>query len=329
MLLQNFGPFVGQHCETTATGSLLNQIGVELSEPMLFGLGEGLSYAFFQLKMMPFPFIGGRPKSGLITENLCRNLGLTLDEKETRSIKKAWTNVAQVLDAGKAVGLQLDSYHLEYFTKKIHFAGHFVAMYGYDDEFAYLVDTAQQGTESRATLENLALARNERGPMAAKNKSFTIALGDAAPDPAAAIKPAIFNTATAFLNPPIKNLGYKGIHKTSGEMIAWFGKTSNVKEDFQTIAMLMERAGTGGSLFRNLYRDFLAESADLLGSAKLAAGHRAYAEIATLWREVSELFHEAGETEDVTFVEQAVEILVDLSAREKLAMEKLLAAVSQ
>ena len=37
-------PFVGQHCETTATGTLLNQLGIELSEPMLFGLGEGLGF---------------------------------------------------------------------------------------------------------------------------------------------------------------------------------------------------------------------------------------------------------------------------------------------
>jgi len=238
MILQNFTPFVGQHCETTATGSLLNQIGIELSEPMLFGLSEGLSYAFFQLKVMPFPFIGGRPKPGLINEKLCRNLGLALDVKETTSVKKAWQNVDDALAQGKAVGLQLDCYHLEYFTDKIHFAGHFAAMYGYDDKFAYLVDTQQQGTESRTTLENLALARNERGPMAAKNKSYTVEIGDAAPDVAAAIKPAIFNTATAFLNPPIKNLGYKGIRKTSTEMKKWFDKSDNVKEDFQTIAML-------------------------------------------------------------------------------------------
>jgi hypothetical protein len=41
MTIKDFKPFKGQHCETTATGSLLNQIGLELSEPMLFGIGEG------------------------------------------------------------------------------------------------------------------------------------------------------------------------------------------------------------------------------------------------------------------------------------------------
>lgn len=55
-------PYIGQHCECTATGTLLGQIGVELSEPMLFGLGEGLSFIFWNMKTMDFPFIGGRIK---------------------------------------------------------------------------------------------------------------------------------------------------------------------------------------------------------------------------------------------------------------------------
>jgi len=36
---------------------------------------------------------------------------------------------------------------LDYFTNKIHFAGHYVAMYGYDETFAYLVDTKQQAVK--------------------------------------------------------------------------------------------------------------------------------------------------------------------------------------
>jgi hypothetical protein len=43
MIVENFKPFIGQHCETKATGSLLQHLGIRLSEPMLFGLGEGLA----------------------------------------------------------------------------------------------------------------------------------------------------------------------------------------------------------------------------------------------------------------------------------------------
>ena len=49
MILENYQPFIGQHCETTATGSLLNQIGIALSEPMLFGIGERLSFIYWNM----------------------------------------------------------------------------------------------------------------------------------------------------------------------------------------------------------------------------------------------------------------------------------------
>ena len=35
-------PFIGQHCKTTDTGMLLNQLEIELNKPMLFRLGEGI-----------------------------------------------------------------------------------------------------------------------------------------------------------------------------------------------------------------------------------------------------------------------------------------------
>ncbi len=269
MKIENFKPFVGQHCETTATGSLLKQVGIEMSEPMLFGLGEGLGFIFWSMKTMGFPFIGGRVKTDLLTENLCRNLNLDLEIKETTSIAKAWDNVKNKLDNAKAVGLKLDCYHLDYFTNKFHFAGHYVAMYGYDNEFAYLIDTDQQGGTVKTTLKNLELARNEKGPMSSKNRSYIINKNGKLTDLKSAIPKAIKNNATEFLNPPIKNLGYKGIVKTSSEIKKWFNSTKNAKRDFQTSAMLMERAGTGGSLFRNLYRDFLKESSELLGSTEL------------------------------------------------------------
>lgn len=88
-IINSFKPFDGQHCETTATGTLLMQIGIELSEPMLFGLGEGLGFIFWNMKTMSFPFIGGRIKTDLLTQNIARNLSLELIVKETSSKQKA------------------------------------------------------------------------------------------------------------------------------------------------------------------------------------------------------------------------------------------------
>lgn len=93
MKIENLKPFNGQHCETTATGTLLQQIGIELSEPMLFGLGEGLGFIYWNMKTMDSPFIGGRIKTDLLTRNIARNLRIELTVKETSSSQKAWTEV--------------------------------------------------------------------------------------------------------------------------------------------------------------------------------------------------------------------------------------------
>ncbi|WP_025743848.1 BtrH N-terminal domain-containing protein [Aquimarina pacifica] len=323
MIIKDFKPFNGQHCETTATGSLLYQLDINLSEPMLFGLGEGLGYIFWNMKIMDFPFIGGRIKPDVLTENICRNLNLILEVKETSSIKKAWTNVQENIEKGKAVGLKLDCYHLDYFTTKIHFAGHYASIYGYDEKLAYLNDTNQQGRNARTTLKNLELARNEKGPMSSKNLSYTISKNGKLTDLKKAIKQAIKNNANDFLNPPIKNIGYKGIHKTSSEIKKWFETSIDIKKDFQTSASLMEKGGTGGSLFRNIYRDFLKESGELIESHELINASEAYDKIAQLWKQVADLFIKISETEEIKYINFASEILIELSEREKTTMEKL------
>lgn len=106
--------------------------------------------------------IGGRVKPDILTENITRNLNLELMVKETSSTQKAWGNVKQLLDEGQIVGLKLDCYHLEYFSNPFHFAGHYVAIYGYDSENAFLVDTRQQGEQVKTSLTSLALAGGKR-----------------------------------------------------------------------------------------------------------------------------------------------------------------------
>jgi len=315
--------YVGQHCETTATGTLLKQLGIELSEPMLFGLGEGLGFIFWNMTTMSFPFIGGRIKPDALTENIARNLSLELTVKETSSQQKAWDNVKKLVDNGQIVGLKLDCFYLEYFSVPFHFAGHYVALLGYDNNFAYLADTKQQGGEVKTSLKSLALARAEKGPMASKNLYYTLHKTGKIFDLRKAIVTAILNNASEYLNPPITNIGYKGILKTSSEIIKWYKQSTDIENDFKTTAMLMEKAGTGGALFRNLYRDFLKESYDLLKLEKLLLGHLAFVEIANLWTSVSDLFEKVGQTRDFKYIQQASDILKKISAKEKSAMEML------
>ncbi|WP_432933811.1 BtrH N-terminal domain-containing protein [Microbispora sp. CA-135349] len=311
------------HCETTALGVLLRHEGLDLSEPMLFGLGSGLSFVYWDSKGMPFPFLGGRVKPFDLTRNLAARLGLTLTTEETTSPRKAWENVAAPVDAGRPVGVQLDSYHLDYFRSKVHFGGHVVAMYGYDEHDVHLVDTAQQGGAVRTSRAGFAMARAARGPMTARNRSFTVTLPACPLAWQNQIIPAVKDCADAFLAAPIANLGYRGIEKAGRQVPGWLLRAGEPEQDLPRAGLLMEQGGTGGALFRALYRDFLDECTRLIDDDDLRAGHRLYAEAAVLWTHVSALIAKAGESGDAECLAQAGAILRDLSRIEKDAMQVL------
>ncbi|MEU2170685.1 BtrH N-terminal domain-containing protein [Micromonospora chersina] len=323
MIIEDVAFPAGRHCETSTLGALLHQQGVDLSEPMLFGLGEGLGFVYWDARSMDCPFLGGRTKPTTITRTVADRLGLTLHIQETASPRRAWQNVAAALDAGRPVGLQLDCYHLDYFTTRVRFGGHFVAMYGYDDTHAYLIDTAQQGGAVTTTLTSLERARNERGPMTARNLCYTIASPTDRLDLSGAIRAAIRSNAHAFLTPPIANLGHRGIGKAARQVPRWLDRCIDPSRDLPLTAALMERGGTGGALFRNMYRDFLAECATVVDDDNLRLGHQLYTEIAPLWTEVSHQIAAAGETGDPDHLTRASAILTELADRERHAMQIL------
>ncbi|WP_181770775.1 BtrH N-terminal domain-containing protein [Amycolatopsis pittospori] len=323
MILEDIKTAGGEHCETSTLDVLLRHAGVELSEPMLFGLGGGLGFIYWDGKNLPFPFVGGRSKPMEISRKLTERIGLALRVKETTSARTAWRNVAEQIDAGVPVGLQLDSYHLEYFTSKVHFGGHFAALYGYDDEKAFLVDTAQQGGEVSTSLESLERARGEKGPMTAKNLSFTITADTPPTVLSDAVRAAVRANATEFLNPPIANLGHRGIGKAAVQVRKWLDRSSDPARDLPQAAVLMERAGTGGALFRRIYRDFLEECTAIVDDAGLHTAYEKYREIAPLWTEVARSFTRAGETGDARHLADASAILSGLAQLEQEAMTAL------
>ncbi|MBP6631192.1 MAG: DUF4872 domain-containing protein [Kofleriaceae bacterium] len=282
--------FRGVHCETVATGTLLRAIGCELSEPMLFGLGEALGFVYLNLASLPLPFLGGRSKPFALTEAACTNLGVSLHAEETSSRTKAWARLEQHLREARPVGLQLDCFYLPYFERPPHFAGHFVAARRLVDDEVEVVDTVQQGSVRRVPRRALEAARHARGPMSARARAYTIRAGDRV-DLGRAAMLAVRNNARRYLAPDFGGMGAPGLAKLARSLPAWLAKARSPAEDLQLAADLMERAGTGGALFRCLYRDFLDEVAELVpAAAKVVVAARArFARSASHWTAIAGL----------------------------------------
>lgn len=321
MIIEGFSKYGGKHCESSTTGALLQHLGIELSEAMIVGLGESFGFLVWKMSILPLPFIGGRSKQFALTTVLCENLGLTLDERETTSKPKAWANLKEQLDLGHPVGLQLDCYHLEYFSVPFHFPGHFVAAYGYDEDQVFLLDGGEFRQTSR---QNLELARFEKGSMAAKARSWTISAPNGIKDVKAVIPKAVQSVAKQFVNPPLAAFGHKGIHKLADDLLSWLNLTDHPEQDLFDIADLMENGGTGGALFRNLYRDFLSECLDFYPHMEpLRTARDLYATVAPMWTNVSKLIKKAAKTKDKRFLEEASGIGHQIADLEYEAMRLL------
>ena len=82
MIIENINPFCGENCEVAAIGNLLKHNGISLSEPMLFGIGEALGFLFWDSKQLGYPIFLGRCKQDVLTENIVRSLGISLEVNE-------------------------------------------------------------------------------------------------------------------------------------------------------------------------------------------------------------------------------------------------------
>lgn len=72
--VDNFQPAGGMHCITNAMKQIFNFYGHPLSEEMLFGLGEGLDFAY--INMAHSPMVSGRSKIMEFEGILSKRLGV-------------------------------------------------------------------------------------------------------------------------------------------------------------------------------------------------------------------------------------------------------------
>lgn len=286
--VKGFKHYPGVHCETSALRDVFAYHGIELSEPMLFGLGEGLGFIFWKSKQMKFPFVGGRNKN--LCDILCKSLSIKKHDHFSASFVKAWNETRNLIDSDIPIFLKLDLYYLDYFRSKEHFGGHCIVLAGYDDKNVYLADTDFKAIQ-KTSLKNFELARSSKcKPFAPKNYYATFEFPKQLPDLSAAIKKSIKETAKNMLNPPIKNIGVSGIRKFGEEVLSFSNYDKSI---FRHFNVWLEKAGTGGSCFRNLYRDFLKESLKYVDSESLEKGYEDYCIIAEKWKEIAEMLLEA------------------------------------
>ena len=153
----------GNHCGSTALRNLLAFHGVEISEEMAFGLGAGACFFYIVLDgTSPSRFTNGR--AARLEENFLELTGTPLRLRTDDDPEASWRLAKQDVDAGHPALLLTDLYYLDHYGRSAHFPGHAVVLAGYDEELAWLSDTAFEDLQT-TSLESLAEARHSKQPI--------------------------------------------------------------------------------------------------------------------------------------------------------------------
>lgn len=342
MTLQAFPGFEAyptHHCVTGSVKHLYDYHNYPISEDLLLGLGEGISFVYFHIKGVD-PFYGGRGNVGRPgTEGLEKTIGhrtgVVVESHTTSSTRKAQQTLRELLDAEEPVLVYLDMGFLPYFDlpDDYHFGGHTVVVAGHDPDTDDVLIADRDPQLYPVAWDVLEEARGSTfKPFPPRHMWYTFDFSAAHPPTPEGVREAIARACTGMLEPPIANLGVKGIRKAITETRKWpklLDEEALRRTCFNVAMFIDHRGGTGGGIFRYMYGRFLAEAATIADEPRLAALGTELERIGDAWEEVASVFAQAAEAANpADLFEPATEPMEAIADREQDLWERLSAVVT-
>jgi hypothetical protein len=329
--LDGFQHFTTHHCVTGSIRHVYVYNDHDVSEEMLLGIGAGVSFSYWHFKGQA-PFLGGRggfkPPMETVTG---QRTGVAIETHTTTSVRKARRTLLEMLDAGQPVMVGCDMGFLPYFgfgDQEYHFGGHVVVVCGYDPAADQVLVADRDEDLHPVSMEDLAKARGSTfKPFPPKNLWYTFDFGQKRQPTAEEVRQAILEQAQPMLEPPIRNIGVKGIRKTAAMVPKW--PDSLDAEElrfalFNAYIFVSPVGGTGGGLFRYMFSRFLREAAGIAGDARLEESAGEFQRIGDRWEELAEWFRATSEAADpASLLSECVAQLNHLADLEELAWREL------
>ncbi|MHA1965642.1 MAG: BtrH N-terminal domain-containing protein [Candidatus Thorarchaeota archaeon] len=281
----------GKNCMTSSLWKLLNHMGHKISEEMLVGIGSGLGFIYWKMKQMPTPFVGGMNGGRFPTI-----LGLAVDRLggewkvlKSSSVKNAHKHLRATLEMDQPALVCADLGFLDYLSLggDDHFGMHTILVYGIDENKDEAHVSDRFATPIPIPLTRLQKARaSEYHPFPAKNKMMQVSMPEETIPLQEIIPLAIRENADFMLNPPISNMGAGGIMRWKKELRMY----PKILPDNRTIMQALiehfvyiEVGGSGGSLFRRMYSQFLKEASKVMKDSELQKVSLLYDSICDDW----------------------------------------------
>ncbi|MEX1192655.1 MAG: BtrH N-terminal domain-containing protein [Brumimicrobium sp.] len=322
MKIVEFQHHQSAHCENGVASNILKFNGLNISEPLFFGIGSGIFYVYIPfLKVNHAPAISYRPLPGIIFSRAGKQLNIKIKRERFSSVDKSFDALDRNLDLGIPSGLQVGVYHLPYFPDeyRFHFNAHNLVVFGKENG-NYLISDPVMETTSILTRDELAKVRFAKGTFAPKGHMYYPVSMPESVDMEKAIISGIKRTTKDMLA-PVPLVGANGI-KFVGKKIAKWPKKVGFKKANHYLAQIIrmqEEIGTGGGGFRFIYAAFLQESADILGKQSFNDLSLEMTAIGDEWRnfalQASRVCKER--TKDENAFQTLSDLMISLSEKEK------------
>lgn len=305
--LPGFESLETHHCITGSMRHVYVYHDHDVSEEMLLGIGGGVGFVYWHMKGTD-PFIGGRargrPGEGFET-TAGERTGVAIEERVTTSARKARRTLLELLDAGRPVILQVDMGFLPYLDfggEEYHFGAHAVVACGYDPSTDQVLIADRDAGLHPVAMDDLERARgSNHKPYPPKHRWTTFDFSQKRQPTPGEIRTAIGEQVDGMLDPPIRNLGIKGIRKAARRILKWpdeLDEEALRRTMFNTYIFIDAEGGTGGGIFRTMFGRFLRESAQVMDEDRLVEIAGAFQRISDRWQEVAAIFKRGWDAED-------------------------------
>jgi hypothetical protein len=288
---------VASHCETGSVRNLLGHAGLEISEPMVFGIGSGPTfyYLFMAKGHNGLPMIGIRNRPGSILKNVAKRCGIEFTQKTFKRSVEARRVAESLLDRGKPVAAIVDMFYMKYLPAYLHVHApfHTILLVGHEGE-RYAVSDPYAEEIAELPAEDLDAAWETNAPLSRNNFMAAVDAIPAEIDWRRAVKTSIKKTCGEMLMPAPARLlvpfvGVQGMRMYARKMLEWPDKYRGVqlREGILFSAVGFEDQGTGGGAFRLMYGAFLKEIAQRFDSAEMGELAEQMIDHGTKWRDFS------------------------------------------
>lgn len=317
------------HCESGVTSNLITHHNLPISEPLVFGIGSGLYFAYIPfVKLFHAPLFAFRILPGMLFNRTAKHIGFDIFKKTYKDQKEAMDELDQNIAKGTPVGLQVGVYHLSYFPAeyRIHYNVHNCVVIGKQDGKYIISDTLFENLVD-ITYDDLVKVRFPRGMFAPHGKMYYPLNVPESFDVKLAIKKGIEKNINQMLNSAFPLVGVKGINYMGKKIKNWPDKFGVKVANYYLGQMLLmlEEAGTGGAGFRFIYGAFLKEAGEKLDNTKLYDLSKEMGETANLWRHFAALGAKNCKAKGgvVTPYEELSKLLIEISKKEKNVFTQL------